>query len=96
MSAEQIYRTIDIERRGYGRRYTWLPVDSLTRDEFMIDLQGSYTTPAMLDIRTDDVVRWREGERYIEGRIGEVIREAARLIGQILDAKPLPPESFFP
>jgi hypothetical protein len=96
MSLEQAYKTIDIERRGYGRRYTWLPVDSLTRDAFMIDLQGAYTTPAMIDIRTDDVVRWREGERYIEGRVGEVIREPARVIGQILDAKPLPPESFFP
>lgn len=96
MSTEQQYRTIDVERRGYGRRYTWLPVDSLTRTEFSIDCTGGYTKPEMLDIRVDDVVRWREGERLVEGRVADVRREGLVLHAQLEDVHPLPPDSFFP
>jgi hypothetical protein len=96
MSAEQVYRTIDIERRGYGRRYTWIPVDSLSRSEFVIDLTGSYTRPHMLDIRKDDIVRWREGERLIEGRIAEIHHEGECIRATIEGAHLLPPEAFHP
>jgi hypothetical protein len=48
MTFEQSYRTIDIERRGYGRRYTWLPVDQLSRDAFMIDCTSTYTRAEMI------------------------------------------------
>jgi hypothetical protein len=96
MGRELIYRTIDIERRGYGRRYTWLPVDELSHTELMIECADGYVRPDMLDIRRDDVVRWREGERLVEGRIAEVQREGTILRAQIEDAHPLPPESFYP
>jgi hypothetical protein len=96
LPAEQIYRTVDIERRGYGRRYTWLPVDTLTNTELVIDCAGAYVTPEMIDIRPEDVVRWRDGKRWVEGRIGEVQRDGALLRAQIEDAHPLPPETFFP
>ena len=96
MSQEQSYRTVDIERRGYGRRYTWLPVDELSHQAFMIDLTSTYVRPEMLDIRPNDIVRWREGERYIQGRITGVQRVDGRLQAQIEDAQPLPPEAFYP
>ncbi len=96
MSQDQSYRTVDIERRGYGRRYTWLPVDELSHSEFMIDLTNTYTRPEMLDIQPNDIVRWREGERYIQGRIASVERADGRLLAQIEDAQLLPPESFYP
>ena len=96
MSTEYVYRTIDIERRGYGRRYSWLPVDEMSRTGFVIDLAGSYTQPHMIDIRPGDIVRWREGERLIEGLIADVQRDEQRICATISDAHPLPPEAFHP
>jgi hypothetical protein len=96
MASEQVYRTIDVERRGYGRRYTWLPVDSLSRTEFVIDFTGSYTRPDMIDIRRDDIVRWREGERQIEARVVAVDRNGEQLSAKIENAHVLPPEAFHP
>ena len=40
------YLTVDIERRGYGRRYTGFPVDSLSREGFSIDFNGQIHVPA--------------------------------------------------
>jgi hypothetical protein len=96
LELEQVFRTIDIERRGYGRRYTSLPVDSLSRTEFVIDFTGAYMKPEMIDIRRNDTVRWREGERLIQGQIADVQREEFFLRALVEDAQPLPPESFFP
>jgi hypothetical protein len=96
MASEKVYRTVDIERRGYGRRYTWLFVDQLTRQGFSIDCSGAYTRPDMFDIRPDDIVRWREGERLVEGRIVEVHRDPDALHAVVADVHPLPPDSFFP
>lgn len=96
MLPEHVFRTIDIERRGYGRRYSSLPVDSLSRTEFVIDFTGAYMKPEMIDIRRNDIVRWREGERLIQGLISEVQRDGLLLRGLVEDAEPLPPEAFFP
>jgi hypothetical protein len=96
MSFELQYQTVDIERRGYGRRYTGLPVDRLSRSEFMIDFTGAYTKPEMIDIQHDDIVRWREGERLIQGRVATVHRDELSLHVVIEDVLPLPPEAFFP
>lgn len=60
---------VDIIRRGYGRRYTWLPVDRLDRDGFAANYNGSHITPTQIDVRIDDIARWREGESYFEGRV---------------------------
>jgi hypothetical protein len=93
---QQPYRTVDIERRGYGRRYTWLPVDSLSREAFSIDFTNAYLRPDQIDIRPGDIVRWREGERQIQGHVAEVHREAQALHVRIDDATPLPPDAFYP
>lgn len=96
MVNEQVYYTVDIDRRGYGRRYTALPVDALSRTEFVIDFTGAYMRPEMIDIRVEDVVRWREGERRLEGRVISVEREQQRLQASISDVRPVPVEEFYP
>lgn len=93
---QKIYRTVTIERRGYGRRYTWLPVDSLSRDGFSIEFEGSYTRPEMIDIQHGDVVLWIEGGRHVEATVTDVQREALALHVRVADARPLPPEVFVP
>jgi hypothetical protein len=93
---QQSYRTVDIERRGYGRRYTSLPVDRLTREGFSIDFTGAYIRPEQIDIRPGDIVRWREGERQIQALAAEVQREPNALHVRIEHVTPLPPEAFYP
>ena len=93
---QQSYRTVDIERRGYGRRYTWLPVDLLTRESFSIDFTGAYVRPEQIDIRPGDIVRWREGDRYVQAQIAEVRREPNALHVRFEHVVPLPPEAFYP
>lgn len=96
MSNEQTYRTVDIERRGYGRRYTWLPVDEISRQGFSINFAGAYTRPEMIDIRPGDIARWREGGRLVEGKVTAVRREPTLLHALLEDVHPLPPDAFFP
>lgn len=93
---DQPYLTVDIERRGYGRRYTELPVDMLSRQGFSIDLTGAYMRPDMIDIRPGDIARWREGERRVQATVVEVRREAAALHVSVEGLVPLPPDAFFP
>jgi len=93
---QQSYRTVDIERRGYGRRYTWLPVDLLTREGFSIDFTGAYVRPEQIDVRPGDIVRWREGERHVQAQIAEVRREPNALHVRFEHVVPLPPEAFYP
>lgn len=93
---DQPYLTVDIERRGYGRRYTGLPVDRLSREGFSIDFTGAYMRPEMIDIRTGDIVRWRDGERLVQATVAEVRREELLLHVGVTGATPLPPEAFFP
>jgi hypothetical protein len=93
---QQSYRTVDIERRGYGRRYSWLPVDVLNREEFAIDFTGGYLRPEMIDIRPGDIVRWREGERMIQAHVAEVHREPYLLRVRLENASLLPPDAFYP
>ncbi|MBK9941933.1 MAG: hypothetical protein IPP13_09985 [Kouleothrix sp.] len=93
---ERPYLTVDVERRGYGRRYTELPVDSLSREGFAIDFAGAYMRPEWIDIRQGDIVRWRDGERRVQARVAEVRREGAWLHVRVEGVFPLPPEAFFP
>ncbi|HMO58995.1 MAG TPA: hypothetical protein PKA05_18660 [Roseiflexaceae bacterium] len=94
-SQQQSLLTVDIERRGYGRRYSSLPVDERTRDGFMIDFEGARTRPDQIDIQPGDTVRWRDGERHIEGIVEHVSRTPTRLIVAVGGATPLPPEGFY-
>ena len=93
---DQPYLTVDIERRGYGRRYTELPVDALSRQGFSIDFNGAYVRPEMIDIRPGDIVRWRDGERRVQATVAEVRRESAALHVSIEGLFLLSPEAFFP
>jgi hypothetical protein len=93
---DQPYLTVDIERRGYGRRYTELPVDVLSRQGFSIDFTGTYVRPEMIDIRPGDIVRWRDGERRVQATVAEVHRDDSAMHVSVSDLTPLPPDAFFP
>jgi hypothetical protein len=90
------FLTVDVDRRGYGRRYTDLPVDSLSRQGFAIDFNGAYTRPEMIDIRPGDIVRWRDGERRVQGTVAVVRRDDLWLYVDVEAVAPLPPEAFYP
>jgi hypothetical protein len=90
------YLTVDVERRGYGRRYTGLPVDTLSREGFSIDFTGAYMRPDLIDIHVGDVVRWREGERLVQAVVAQVRHEDATLHVGVEGVFPLPPDAFFP
>jgi hypothetical protein len=93
---ERPFLTVDVERQGYGRRYTGLPVDELSRHGFSIDFSDAYMRPEMIDIRAGDIVRWREGERKVQARVVDVRREHAALHVRVDGVTPLPLEAFFP
>ena len=93
---DQTFLTVDVERRGYGLRYTALPVDTLSRDGFAIDCTGAYMRPEWFDIRQGDVVRWREGGRQVQGNVAAVERTSEWVRVQVEGVVPLPPEAFFP
>lgn len=94
--AERRLLTVDIDRRGYGRRYTSLPVDELRQDGFSIRFEGAYIRPEHIDVRIGDVVRWRKDDRRFQGRIIDVRREEQALHVTLADVAPLPPDAFFP
>lgn len=87
--------TIFIYRRFYGRRYTELPVDQIDREGFTIDCSAGLIRPEIFDLRPDDIVRWRQGDRYVEALIAAVRRSGPILSVQLRDAHPLA-EDFFP
>jgi hypothetical protein len=87
---------VDIERRGYGRRYTELPVDELSRQGFSINFAGAYMRPEMIDILPGDIARWRDGERRVQATVAEVRREDKTLYVRVEGLVLLPPEAFFP
>jgi hypothetical protein len=87
--------TITIERRGYGRRYSELPVDQIDRDSFLIDCAGAYTRPAQYDLRPGDIVRWREGERILQATIAHISIAADQLRVALRDTNLLPPDFFY-
>jgi hypothetical protein len=95
-STDRPFLTVDIERRGYGKRYTWLPVDELRRDGFAIDFAGAYTRPEQIDIRRGDIVRWRENGRLVQADVAEVRLEGEVLHVRVEGTHPLPPEAFHP
>lgn len=90
------YRMVDISRRGYGRRYTMLIVDDLSKQGFRIDLHGAYMRPERYDIRSGDVVHWRDGERIIQAVVEHVSVGAEELTVVLRDAQPIPIELYEP
>ena len=69
--------TVDIERRGYGRRYTALPVDERGTEGFVIECRGARLGPERYDVRVGDLVRWRAGAEYLQGVVRRVVRVCA-------------------
>lgn len=94
--SEQRLVTVDVERRGYGRRYTWLPVDTLTRSGFVIDCTNSYLRPEHFDFQPGDMVRWRDNGRQIQANITDVERDGLIVRVSVGEATVLPPEFFAP
>lgn len=92
---EQNYSTIDVERRGHGRRYTGLFVDSIDQEGFTIDCSNTYMRPHMFDLRTGDIVRWKQQDRYVQGRITMVTRNGEIISASLEHIELLPPD-FFP
>lgn len=86
--------TVSTFRRSYGRRYTELPVDRIDRESFAIDCSASAMRPDLYDLRVGDLVRWREGERFVEAAVAAVRREGPLLTVALRDAHPLPPDYF--
>jgi hypothetical protein len=94
-SANQIkLKTIDVERRNYGRRYTGLPVDTLDKTGFTIDCTHAYMRPIMFDLQQGDIVRWLHNGRYMQGSITRVERTDAVLSAALQDVVLLPPDFF--
>lgn len=93
---EQRLLTVDVDRRGYGRRYTSLPVDELRGDGFSIQFAGSYIRPEHLDLRQGDIVRWRDSGTLMQGVIAGIRRAELVLHIDVGDVAPLPPEAFYP
>lgn len=87
-------RTISVIRRGYGRRYTDLPVDELSQQRIVIDCAGGYLRPALIDLRQGDTVYWREQERYVSGQISQVRRDDQRVIAILKDVQVMPEDCF--
>lgn len=88
-------KMIDVERRLYGRRYTFLPVDSLDQSGFTIECQGTYMRPAMYDLCEGDLVRWQHDGHYLQGTICRVERTQDGLRAD-LDGVEVLPADFFP
>lgn len=88
-------KTVIVFRRHYGRRYTDLPVEQVDRDGLIINCDGTYMRPQHYDLRPGDLVRWREGERFLEATISAVQLEPHGVRVIFRDAWLLPPE-FFP
>jgi hypothetical protein len=87
--------TVSVFRRHYGRRYTDLPVDELDPAALVISCVGTLMRPEHYDLRPGDIVRWRQGEYYVEAVISDVTRDPGAVHVALSDAHPLPPE-FFP
>lgn len=86
--------TVSIFRRYYGRRYTDLPVDQIDRESLLIDCSGSAMRPELYDLREGDLVRWRQGERFVEAVIASVSYDGPTLRASLRDARLLYPEYF--
>lgn len=87
--------TVSVFRRHYGRRYTDLPVVHVDREAFVISCEDTYMRPNHYDLQPGDLVRWREGEQYLEATISAVTITAPGL-HVALSAPYLLPTEFFP
>lgn len=92
---EERLRFVDIIRRGYGRRYTWLPVDRLDREGLAADFTGAYLRPERIDIRVDDLARWRDGDSYFQARIVAVEYEGDWLRARFAQPERIPIDVYF-
>ncbi len=87
--------TVMIVRKDYGRRYSDLPVDQLDNDGFEINCAGSYMRPHHYDLRPGDLVRWRQGNDYLEAVISAVAVDEQSIRVILNQPRPLPAD-FFP
>jgi hypothetical protein len=90
----QQLQTVDVFRKGQGRRYSALPVDTLDRDMFVIDCADGPLRPDIFDLQPGDTVRFLQGERYVQATITTVQRNGHLLSAHLADAELLPPDYF--
>jgi hypothetical protein len=88
-------KTVSVFRRHYGRRYTDLPVDEVDETMLLIDCTGTFMRPELYDLCPGDIVRWRQGEQYVEAVISTITREASAVRVALSEPQPLPLD-FFP
>ncbi len=84
------YFTVTVERRNYGRRYTWLPVDTLDQQSFTILCDNTYMRPHMYDLQRGDIVRWKHNGVYLQGTISQIERTEQQLCVRLTNVAPLP------
>ena len=87
--------TASVFRRGYGRRYTDLPVDQLGPQGLSIDCSHGPLRPQHIDLRVGDLVRWRTDSGYVEATINGVQR-SAELLSADFGALQHLPDDYFP
>jgi hypothetical protein len=87
--------TIDVVRRGYGRRYSGLPVDAIDNDGLMIDFSNSPLRPEHYDLRVGDMIRWPQDGRYVQAIVAGINRNGVRLSVSFREVSLLPAD-FFP
>jgi|GEM_PF-439771 len=90
------FPSIDVERRGYGRRYSCLPVDTIDQHAFTIDCTDSYLRPEMFDLQPGDIVRWFTRGNRLQGYIDHVERNGVVIQVALRDVEPVPPDFFAP
>lgn len=90
------FNSIDVERRGHGRRYSCLPVDTIDRNGFTIDCTGSYLHPEMFDLQPGDIIRWIDKGRRMQGCILNVERNGVILQVSLQEVALLPEDFFAP
>lgn len=87
-------KLVDVERREYGRRYSWLPVDSIDRNGLIIECSDTYMRPHMYDVRVGDTVRWLHDGQRLQATIRNVERTSTRLLAHFTQVTPLPADFF--
>ncbi len=93
---ELSFNSIDVERRGYGRRYSCLPVDAIDHEGFTIDCSESYMRPELFDLQPGDTVRWAVNGQRLQGHIDRIERNGVVLRAVLRDVDLLPPDFFAP
>ncbi len=93
MKLQQL-RTINIERPGRGKRYSFLPVDRVDITGFYVSYAGSPLRPSLLDIREGDLVSWWDENTRYQATVDEVVTRSDTLHVAFRDVQVVASEYF--